>query len=259
MIDLQPTKIHNPLLLPNINTQVLGQVYQYFEEIDSTQSFIKNLPSEKLADGMVVQAGFQTQGKGQMGSRWEAQPGENLTFSVYLDPEHWKMQSPWQLSMWVSTALCKTIQSFLPLAEVRVKWPNDILISNKKVAGILVENSFRGDHWQNSVIGIGWNIFQDTFHPDFLATSMKLEGCSLPEMSNYLKEFLQVWEILSPHQNQEKYLDLLWRKDQWQMIQRGAVQLGGCIRGVDENGKICMEWEDGKIQHYSLKELQFLR
>ena len=208
---------------------------------------------------MLVQAGFQTQGRGQMGSSWEAKAGENLTFSVYLKSDRWPLNSPWHVSMWVATALCHTVQSFLPLAEVRIKWPNDILISNKKVAGILVENSFRGDHWQNSVIGIGWNIFQEKFHPDFLATSMKLEGGILPATSHYLKEFLQEWEVLSPIQIQKEYLDLLWRKDQWQMIQRGNEQLGGCIRGIDENGKIRMEWEDGTVGTYGLKELQFLR
>jgi len=259
LIDLQPTKIHNPLSLPNCNTKVLGQVYQYFEEIDSTQSILKNLPSEKLADGMLVRAGFQSQGRGQMGSSWEAKANENLTFSVYIEPNRWNLTSPWQLSMWVAVALCQTIQKLLPEAEVRIKWPNDILVHQEKVAGILVENSFRGEHWQNSIIGIGWNILQQNFDPQFSATSMFLAHSTVTDPSACLVSFLEQWEKVPSAHLQNQYLDLLWMKDQWQSIRIEQEERMGCIRNVDENGRLLVEWEDGKVGSYGLKELQFLR
>jgi len=208
---------------------------------------------------MLVQAGFQTHGRGQMGSIWEAQSGENLTFSVYLQPERWPLNSPWHLSMWVATALCQTIQSLLPQAQVKIKWPNDILIQDKKVAGILVENSFRGDHWYSSEIGIGWNIHQQQFNPQFLATSMGLNGAKSADLLEYLGIFLETWEGLLTQSIQPMYLNRLWRWNEWQTLRLGEENRTGCIRNVEKGGRLVVEWEDGTLGSYGLKELQFLR
>ena len=208
---------------------------------------------------MLVRAGFQSQGRGQMGSSWEAKANENLTFSVYIEPSRWNLTSPWQLSMWVAIALCQTIQQLLPESEVRIKWPNDILVHHEKVAGILVENSFRGEHWQSSIIGIGWNILQQHFDPQFSAISMVLSRSMVTDPSACLVSFLEHWEKVPIAHLQHHYLDLLWMKDQWQNIQVESEERMGCIRNVDENGRLMLEWEDGKMGSYGLKELQFLR
>jgi BirA family transcriptional regulator, biotin operon repressor / biotin---[acetyl-CoA-carboxylase] ligase len=208
---------------------------------------------------MVVHAAFQTQGRGQMGSSWEAKANENLTFSVHLEPQHWNLTSPWQLSMWVSVSLARTVQHFLPEELVEIKWPNDILINQKKVAGILVENSFRGDQWTGSTVGIGWNILQMNFPSHYSATSMKMVNAQESNPIIYLSRFLEHWESESQSHIQRPYLERLWRKDQWQSIRMEQDERRGCIRNVDENGRLVVELEDGRVESYGLKELQFLR
>lgn len=111
-----------------------------------------------LEEGFMVSTDFQTQGRGQKGNTWQAKPNENLLFSFllfpcFLEPRH---------SFWLSAAMAVGLANALEkwLEDVKVKWPNDILVGGEKIAGILIENTISGKELENSVVGIGLNVNQ---------------------------------------------------------------------------------------------------
>lgn len=126
-------------------------------------------------EGTVIICQDQTKGRGQRGNSWESKPGENLTFSIVLRPGFLKIQEQFFLNIIASLAVRETVTNFLPNAEVKVKWPNDVLIDNRKTAGILIENGINRNRIEYTVVGIGLNVNQCSFmNPR--ATSLKMES-----------------------------------------------------------------------------------
>ena len=110
------------------------------DAIDSTNTFLKAISSaDVLEDYTVIVAKQQTNGRGQMGNKWESDSGLNLTFSVFKRIKGLTFSNQFYLSIVVALALYKTLKSF-NVPRLYVKWPNDILSANKKIAGILIEN-----------------------------------------------------------------------------------------------------------------------
>jgi len=117
------------------------------------------------AHGDVLAVREQSAGRGQRGNSWEAEPGKNLTFSLMLRPCALRAADAYHLSMAVSVGMVKALRHILNL-EVLLKWPNDIYVDDKKLAGILIENSFAGDRVGHAVVGIGLNVNQTVFRSD---------------------------------------------------------------------------------------------
>lgn len=105
----------------------------------------------------------QSRGRGQRGNSWSSSAGANLTFSVVLCPGFLETAQQFYLSKAVSLAVCDTVESFG--VRPQVKWPNDIYIDGRKVAGILIENDLAGNFLSRSVVGIGINVNQTEFDP----------------------------------------------------------------------------------------------
>lgn len=143
--------------------------------IDSTNNALRKLDFDRIPNGYCIVAEYQNAGKGQRGKVWNTQPGQNLTFSFYLQNKNLPPSHQFKLLQSVSLAVKNTAQKLLG-KEVRIKWPNDIMVGNKKLAGILIENFIQGGTL-NSIVGIGINVNQKTF-PRFspAATSLFLES-----------------------------------------------------------------------------------
>jgi len=142
-------------LRPLLNTHDIGQALHCFEEIGSTNDAAKDLAEEGAAHGEVVVAESQSSGRGRRGRPWVSPPRRNLYFSVVLRPDLPPARAP-ELTLVASVAVCDALRQ--AGVEAGIKWPNDLLASGKKIAGILTELSAEPDrvHWV--VVGVGVNV-----------------------------------------------------------------------------------------------------
>lgn len=131
--------------------------------IDSTNNYAMLLiDANKAQHGLTITARAQTAGKGQRGKIWEDVPGESLLMSIIVNPGH-TIRAQFSFNAVVSVAIANILQKRLKNCDIRIKWPNDIIVNDKKAGGILIENVIRGGQWTHSVIGLGLNVNQSTF------------------------------------------------------------------------------------------------
>lgn len=133
-------------------------------QAESTNTLMRD-NAARYAHGDVLIVDKQTAGRGQRGNSWEAEPGKNLTFSLMLRPGNVPPAQAYSLSMAVSLGVVDALRKLTAL-PVMIKWPNDIYVGNRKLAGILIENSFGADAINNCVVGMGININQTRFMSD---------------------------------------------------------------------------------------------
>lgn len=164
------------MLLPNKNTLFIGKVVHAFEALASTNSYAQELLAKsKPTEGTVISAATQTAGRGQIGSKWESPQGESLSLSVILYPHFLLARKQFVLNMATALALRDTLSAYAK-SEVSVKWPNDVYLGPRKVAGILIQNQLAGQQVQHSIIGTGVNINQPAFPSELpFATSLYLD------------------------------------------------------------------------------------
>ncbi len=141
---------------PGLNSKYFARNYYYFREIDSTNLKAQELAASGAPEGTVVVAETQTAGRGRRGRNWYSPEGQGIYVTVVLRPAL-PLHEVSRISQVAAVAVAETLQEELKL-PARIKWPNDILIKGKKIAGILSEASIRKDHIQYVVTGIGLNI-----------------------------------------------------------------------------------------------------
>ncbi|TDQ27876.1 biotin--[acetyl-CoA-carboxylase] ligase [Tenacibaculum caenipelagi] len=234
--------------------------------IDSTNTFLKNMVSKmSIDDFTVVVAKTQTKGRGQMNSEWVVEEGKNLTFSVYSSFSKLQIVNHKYLNFCVSLSVYEALKD-LKLPDLKVKWPNDILSGNKKLAGILIENSLRGSNISSSVIGVGVNVNQDSFSKKLAnASSIKMILEREIDLDILLEAILsklrEKFELLNKKEFQfleEAYLDVLYKKNVPMMFKDNQnILFMGKIVGVSRNGNLQIELENETIQEFGLKEVSF--
>lgn len=179
-----------PRLATRLPIGIMGRTFYPFRSVDSTQNLARELAADGAPEGTVVVADHQTQGRGRAGRSWLAEPGANLLVSVLLRPPIPVARTP-QLSLLVATASREAIeaQTGLPL---RIRWPNDLMLGGRKVAGILTEAASGGQGLLHVVAGIGLNVNQTAFHEEIRerATSLALATGSPLEREPLLEALL---------------------------------------------------------------------
>ncbi|GAB3827988.1 hypothetical protein GCM10028895_40930 [Pontibacter rugosus] len=160
------------------STLFLGQQLYYLPVCESTNSEAQQLLIKNEAtEGCTIITHEQTNGRGQRGNIWQAQPGQNITLSVILSPTFLAVRQQFNLNMAVSLAVLDLLQE-QGLQQAQVKWPNDLYFEDKKLGGILIENTINSHSLQHSIVGIGLNVNQRFFsYPT--ATSMA-NVCGMP-------------------------------------------------------------------------------
>ena len=151
---------------------------KHFKEVESTNVLALNYIKENdLQSSVIFTADFQNFGRGQQLSKWESNKGDNLLISIALKMD---LSLENQFNLCVNTSLSiSDVLSYYNIENVSVKWPNDIVVKDKKICGILIENKVRGQKITHSVLGIGLNINQTKFKIfNQIATSFKLESNS---------------------------------------------------------------------------------
>ena len=177
------------------NTVFIGKNLIFMPECHSTNTFALNLcqQNSKPADGTVVIAAYQSAGRGQRGNTWIVEPGKNLTFSVILFPTFISPAEQFQLQVFTSLAVYDyLIQK--GISHVSIKWPNDIIINDKKVCGMLVENQLMGNNITATVVGVGLNVNQTHFSNDG-PTSLSQVTTNEYELNDELHNLLHALEV----------------------------------------------------------------
>lgn len=247
------------------NTEFTGKSIHFLPSCHSTNTEASLLiRSQKAVNGLIVITNDQTAGRGQQGNSWLSEPNANLTFSVIFFPEYLHIKDSFYLNIIASLAIAKTLKHFLPEKNIRVKWPNDIYIDNKKVCGILIENTLRGEQIHSIVMGIGLNVNQASFQLP-TATSMLQESgheFQLQEVLNYLCTSLELYYRILLKECTKELLDEYKKKLYGLHILRDYQDaygnFKGYIRGVEETGTLLIERESGVTGKYQFKEVRFL-
>jgi BirA family biotin operon repressor/biotin-[acetyl-CoA-carboxylase] ligase len=207
-------------------------------------------------------ADVQTQGKGQRGNIWLSESGKNLLCSFVFKPDNLSVENQIALTWATSLSLLQTLRNFN--IEALIKWPNDIFVGGKKIAGILIENQLQGSKISCSIIGIGLNINQ-TFFEDLNATSLLLETNQIVEPRTFLNllanEMNEQFELIYSSNFEllkSEYEANLFQMNELSSYEDEFGEFIGKIIGSTNEGKILIE-KSNAIQSYGLKEVVFLR
>lgn len=214
-----------------------------------------------LADDWMVYTFEQTNGRGQAGSKWESAPQKNLTFSIVYRMEYLAPSDQFYVNMAISLGIAAYLES-LGLS-CKIKWPNDIYVNDRKIAGILIENHLRGNSFRYAVVGIGLNVNQTQFHHP-KATSIALEKnmeldlvASIAELRDYLGEKLNLLKQGFKSEIAQAYRISLFRLNQPAMYKAKEHTFVGVIKGIDAIGRLRIATEHGE-HLFSLKEVVFI-
>lgn len=248
------------------STLFVGKKLIILDEIDSTNLYLQTLlATEAVPEGTAVTARYQTAGRGQRGNYWESQSGKNLLLSVLLCPRSFHVSMQFMLSQAISLAVRDLVAHYLPAAEVKVKWPNDILINGRKTAGILIENTLQEEYIKHSIVGIGLNVNEDR-HPYPKSTSISLESGDAYDLE-ILRERLfgymeaRYLQLLSHDRSRISYdylNNLFGLGNEMEFFDRlNNTEITGCIKGIAPSGKLIVE-SGGEQKQYDLKEISFL-
>lgn len=217
-------------------------------------------------EGTVISARHQTAGRGQIGSSWESEAGQNITMSAIFFPVFLPPARQFMLTKAFSLAVRDVLARRLPMPP-KIKWPNDIYAGDHKITGILLQNAIGGGRIQSCVAGFGVNVNQTAF-PARLPnpTSLQLqtgrqhdrrkviaELCEHLEF-RYLQLKRQDWTALN-----EDYLDALYGLEETRSFKTpGGPGFRGQITGVDDQGRLLVRKDNGERAAYSLKEIEFV-
>lgn len=236
------------------------------DAIDSTNSFLKELAhSNSLENYTIVTAREQKKGRGQMGTNWVSEPGKNLLCSVYVTFEGFPITHQVLINYAVSLAVVKTLERF-NVSKLAIKWPNDILSSNQKLCGVLVENVIQNKEIKSAIIGIGLNINQEVFSDNILNVTSVLNATGakttveevLEILIIELKQYLSFITNSNTNILKKSYLDKLYKKNIPTMFKNSQNDLFmGKIVGVSPLGKLQIELEDESIKEFEIKEVSF--
>lgn len=237
----------------------------HISETNSTNNYLKELlQTQNVDEGTVVWADFQSAGKGQRGNGWESEAGKNILFSIVLFPGFIKAGEQFILSQIVSLAVANCLQEYIE--GISIKWPNDIYWNEKKICGILLENTILEDNIGHSVAGIGININQENFRSD------APNPVSLKQITNRdynLEEILKtVVDNISMYYQQIKigktyslikqYKESLFRKDGYHLYNDGISNFLARIQDVDSSGILILKTKEGEERHFAFKEVKYI-
>ena len=235
------------------------------DAIGSTNDFLKELVQEEaLSDYTIVSTRNQTKGKGQRNNTWASEEGKNLTFSILKLNLALKSTEQFRISMHVGLAIMHTLDRY-GVADLALKWPNDILSGGRKICGILIENTLRGKEYVHSVIGVGLNVNQESFPGLPNAVSMKQitgKDADINTLLTEIRESLQREFDANAEQEwkqlRERYEARLFQKGNWVSFKENGASFKGLIKGINQAGQLNIVLEDGKIRSLSQGELQWL-
>jgi BirA family biotin operon repressor/biotin-[acetyl-CoA-carboxylase] ligase len=230
----------------------------WFEELSSTNKTAWQYIDKQ--SGFCIATGFQSSGRGQAGNSWASEPNKNLLAS-YIFSLDIKPAECFAISMITSLAVVSLLNSYNCTAKI--KWPNDIIVDNKKIAGILIENIVSGNRVEKSIIGVGLNLNQTEFAGLPNATSLKLKlktDLDIKTIASELQRYLIAWfeKNKKPSRElKESYFELLFKKDK-SIYRDNNSTFEGKIVDIDFDGALKIQKSDNCTKSYYFKEVQML-
>ena len=234
---------------------------------DTTASTNDDARDEKYREGDVVWADFQTAGRGQRGHEWHSRKGENLTFSVVLEPSFVPIAEQFAVSEVVALSLVDMLSEYGIAAKI--KWTNDIYVGDRKLIGILIEHSLASATLRRTIVGVGINVNQTEFAPSLpnpvsMAQLLGHELNAEEVLQRFLKRLQENYELLREVKNSQlalhhRYNSLLYRKNEYHTYALpNGERFSAKILGTAPNGALCLEDTEGKTKDYLFKEVEFV-
>lgn len=242
----------------------------WHENLSSTND--RALKDVRTLDNLSIIATFcQTDGRGQQGNKWSSETGQNLLFSILLKEFSCFGLTPLPADrqFLLSRTAALSVVAFLGKWDLpaRIKWPNDIYVGDKKIAGILIENGLQGNTLVRSIIGIGINLGQRDFPPEVPnPTSVSLltgTHFTRDTLQTELARFGAIFESflqMDADRLTASYEKKLYRRDSWHPYRdlRTGERFEACFLGTEEIGRALLETREGSIRKFAFKELEFL-
>lgn len=229
--------------MPEMNLIVLTSV-------DSTNNYLQQLVSQNMAtEGTLVLALEQSGGRGQRGKVWESHPGLGLYCSVLLQPRAWYVEKQFVLNKAVAVGIALYLET-KTTADIRIKWPNDLMADGKKIAGVLIENNVRGSYLSSVIAGIGINLNHSVMNDQFetAATSLHLLTRQQYDAETEAQELFRfLWQAYRQLISGEKdwveaqYQHRLYKQGTRSAFTGNDELFFGVLRSVNDNGQAVIE------------------
>ena len=249
----------------------------YIRQTNSTSTLLREQYSDALPNLYTIRTDYQSAGRGQAGNSWESEDGKNLLFSSLLRCSV-SASEQFYLTMLVSVAMVDMLAQYLPQEGLRIKWPNDIYYGDRKLSGILVENTLMGGRVAYSIVGIGLNVNQQEFHskaPN--PVSMQQITGQEYDVQMLLEDYLKVlehWMNVPSQVLKAAYMGHLYRRVGWYpYVEREVSVAPTAIAHADDplvhpfiaefvsitpNGELVLRTQRGDIKTYHFKQIQYI-
>ena len=244
-----------------IHTKWAGKTVHFARETDSTNLWIKRLAKEGAPEGTLALAEFQSAGRGRLGRSWEVPEGTSVMMSILLRPKFEPQYAP-MLTLVMGMAVAKAVKTLG--FDVSIKWPNDMVVSHKKICGILTEMGVRDGKIDYAVIGVGINVNIKEFPEEMAdkATSLYLEsgkefdrsqipGLVMEAFEKYYEKFAATCDLSGL---KEEYESILANYNQPVRV-LAKEPYEGVARGITDGGELLVEKTDGTIVAVSAGEV----
>ena len=237
-----------------------------FDHLESTNIHAKALIQEgKAKDGQVIYAMEQTAGRGQTTNVWESEPGKNLTFSLIIQPKNIEPNQQFIICQAISVAIATYLKLHVDSEPIHIKWPNDIYVGMKKIAGILIEHSIQGNQILFSVLGVGLNVNQTEFSKNVPnPTSLSLINQTAYDLETELNKIAtSIVDTLDGLQSDDgesvraAYLDHLLFLEEEREYEIHDEKIVGKIIGVNPSGLLQIQARNGVILECGFKEVVY--
>lgn len=239
-----------------LDTKWAGKTVKYFEIIDSTNEYAKKMADEGAEHGLLVVADEQESGKGRRGRAWSSPKGKMVAMTLLLRP-CMRPEKASMITLVMGLAVSRACKRAAGL-DVRIKWPNDIVVNGKKLCGILTEMGAEMNEIHYLVIGTGINVNIEEFPEDLseMATSLLAEmgkRVSRAQLIQYcLEEFEKCYDVFMETQDMtgllEEYNSLLVNQEREVCVLEPGNEYRGTAKGINRNGELLVETEDGSIR-----------
>ncbi len=246
-------------------TQWLGQSVNFFDELDSTNCYLKNLPPNEITHGQLCLTDHQTRGRGQYERNWESEAGKNLTFTLSFCPA--KANRFHILTLACALAAVQQIEASAS-CRAFIKWPNDIIVGDKKIGGILTETVFNGNVLDRLLVGIGLNINTDHFSEelDEKAGSLKQFLEENADRELFLSQLLSriEFEYLRWHKQNDALLKCINQKiigyGKWLRLNVNGRQLADRYKliGINQKGELAVIDKNGGLKTFSYEQIRLI-
>lgn len=238
------------------------------KSVQSTNKFAMDFVEKYPAkNGLVFWADEQTAGRGYGDNTWESEKGKNLTCTLLIKPLDISPANQFAITQMVSVALQSLVEGITGRNDIRIKWPNDIYAGNKKLAGMLIQNTIKGQELAVSLIGIGLNINQEKFSrqlPNPVSIFQLTNQLSDREiiLNKFLEIFQNEYDLSGTpfflETINKKYVEKLYLFHQWAPYRAGDNYFKAKINGIGAFGHLILELENGEEKQYGFKEVEFI-